>query len=340
MLELDTDSARCDYPLSVVLFCVEVGGYLKNSGDLATVSHKCFNLFKARGALQHGEFQLEIPDFASTIRRWTIKMDMLTSLYQRHLLADDSIERVRFLNWDSSPQGSFDYLGIVEEVISRPACGPRRIDRQDPYGGFTWTRRSLPLSCLGHGESGVTQKLLRAVRSASLESGRLLFNRWRGQVWGAVADQGVERALSSAPLLGNGDGEVLLPMLLEDLQRGTIGIGDEGAKDSYFLPECLEVDGVLHVLFDALEDSIKDLPAWAEFAPQLRALTRTVALYGVRVAPRFEYVFTSLIEVVWGGESCVGRREYARGGALGDDVHARQSDRTPLRHNRTLPRVL
>lgn len=128
---------------------VDLCSHLSASHHARRVVDVVLEMARSQGLLNPGVMgELHIPDSPETLRRWRIKLDMLCMLYERRRLQQNN-RVVRFLNWDSSPQGTYNYQAIVEEIVSRPSS--MKIDKNNPLGGFTWERRSKPLSVLGLG---------------------------------------------------------------------------------------------------------------------------------------------------------------------------------------------
>ena len=83
--------------------------------------------------------------FPSTeqVRQSLIKMDALLSLRQRRLFTMAGIRVGRFMGPDSSPQGHYDYINVLEERMIRPWPSIPAAENFDPFGGFQWERHTL-----------------------------------------------------------------------------------------------------------------------------------------------------------------------------------------------------
>jgi len=177
---------------------IQLGTLLKNADNLQEAVRLSLKVAGAGADVDLGM----LPELRETIRRWRIKLDICTMLWQRHLLATSRPSQgdtLRFLNWDSSPQGGYNYLIIVEDVFMRPLG---RVG-DNPVENLTWVRRTMPITVIGQGKASVAGKLSKAVHSAKLESGQY-FNEWRREVRGVVSDAGVEVHLSRSPLVIGG----------------------------------------------------------------------------------------------------------------------------------------
>ena len=84
--------------------------------------------------------------FPSTeqVRQSLIKMDVLLSLRQRRLFTMAGIRVGRFMAPDSSPQGHYDYINVLEERMIRPwRPSIPAAENFGPFGGFQWERHTL-----------------------------------------------------------------------------------------------------------------------------------------------------------------------------------------------------
>ena len=84
------------------------------------------------------------------VRTFHLRLDMLHSLAQRHLhpASDPTARRARYLSADASPQGGYDYLCCLEELLSRPRAWVPMPDAEsgefNPFTGFAYEIRALP----------------------------------------------------------------------------------------------------------------------------------------------------------------------------------------------------
>ena len=198
------------------------------------------------------------------IRRWIIRLDMLVMLAARRIFTKP-VRVARYLAPDSSPQGKYDYLNCVEELMIRSS--PIKIDEPfNPFGGFEWQRRLLPVMPIGRGEGSTAGKLHLLTHMALLEAGEGNLSTWRMSTKGFVSDQGTERHLPHA-LFGS---QEEVADSIARLKAGTLHLQD--AKRSSFLPFALQNFGIWHVVFNALQSAIEGQPQWPSYLQQLRAV--------------------------------------------------------------------
>ena len=215
----------------------------------------------------------------ATLRRFQLRLDMLHSLSQRFVNEPgcSSVRRARYLSADASPQGGHDYLCILEEIASRPSSWvPDAEEGQfNPFKGFDHCVRALPCQTLARGQTKVPMKVACLLNSILMEHGVDKLQHYRQEVRGWVSDQGTERAISKYPLR---DGLAVLgkPLRLDmeghDLPADVVGRGGEASRP--FFHSSLDVSGLMHVVYNALEAAVTGQRHWPKFQKQLRAICK------------------------------------------------------------------
>ena len=208
-----------------------------------------------------------------------ILFDMLRSLSQRFVNEPgcSSVRRARYLSADASPQGGHDYLCILEEIASRSSSWvPDAEEGQfNPFKGFDQCVRALPCQTLARGQTKVPMKVACLLNSILMEHGVDKLQHYRQEVRGWVSDQGTERAISKYPLR---DGLAVLgkPLRLDmeghDLPADVVGRGGEASRP--FFHSSLDVSGLMHVVYNALEAAVTGQRHWPKFQKQLRAICK------------------------------------------------------------------
>lgn len=206
---------------------------------------------------------------AETIRRDVIKLDMMHSWRRRRVFAE-LYEKCRVaINFsaDSSPQGHYDYLNIMEEFITRPStCVP---DPFDAFGGFDYSRRTKPITTIarGRGHGSTTRKMLNFAHSSLLEVGRKMFENYRSCGRGYVRDQGpAERGIGKSAY-----GEkASLQDVLDSLRAGEIDASDDRVKRITFLPNLMEQADNCHVFQNAIKGAFESSASWKQFLGPFR----------------------------------------------------------------------
>jgi hypothetical protein len=108
-----------------------------------------------------------------TILNAKIKLDVLAMHYMAEVYRDHDVTAYDII--DSSPQGGWNFLVIRSDEFVYPR-GASPLDRLKTNLGKIYTRRTLPLTCLGYGKAGIVQKLQNYVHGGMLETQDL--DRW------------------------------------------------------------------------------------------------------------------------------------------------------------------
>jgi hypothetical protein len=247
-----------------MIHCARMAFELSSCGSLREVCRIAAKLLCPEKDLRAVQFPCE-----TSIRGYVIKLDLLHSLHRRELYSD-TYRVARFLSYDSSPQPGRDYLCTCEEVMVRPL--PIVLDRRadgtvDPFAGFTFQRRTMPMMSIARGQSSAWSKMDRVGHGAMLEAGTENMLSFRMSVKGNLTDQGTER---SVRLSAWGPSEDVRGVV-DALKRGALRLNDEAARNITFLMNSLDQTGVLHVIFNALETALKKVDEWQTYEDGLRA---------------------------------------------------------------------
>jgi hypothetical protein len=218
---------------------------------------------------------------ANQIRYFVIKLDLLHMLRRRCLYEIPNVRRARYLAPDTSPQGNWDFLHCVEDIMTRDL--PLKLSFVDgvfdPWGGFTSERRNLPAMSMARGETGTLAKQARIMKCAYLEASSKYIEQFRGEVKGYLSDQGGPERIARSVQMVTGEA---LTQLLADLRAGRRNLADEDVQRTSFLYNSLEQVDPLHYMNNPIEEIFKSLPEWKVYADRLKALLKLVADKGYK----------------------------------------------------------
>ncbi|CAE7532602.1 unnamed protein product [Symbiodinium sp. CCMP2592] len=228
------------------------------------------------GSVDEGMLQRalgSLPHFA-TVRKWMLKLDLLSMHFRRRLMrsevAGDQVRVARYLSMDASPQAGYEYLATTEETIRR--CVPVQASAC-PWKGFTHEFRTMVITTLGRGETRAFLKACRLRHAIILENGPDYEDTYRAQVKGWVSDQGTERKVPQMPVSGD-------PAELQALAALVAAEGDPDVEhlvrgtSKALLWNSFRHLGLMHVMFNSLEESCKGCPRWDSFEKQLSAISK------------------------------------------------------------------
>ena len=258
---------RHDAALHVFYACL--GHYVQNLEDIEEIIGMVGSTFLPALGLEP-VVNIAVPE-RKTLSLSMVKLDLLHTLSCRvfNRAGEPQKRRARYLGSDSSPQGGFDYFAIVEDVLERPAslehCQKSEEDF-DAFGGFFWKRRTLPLTTLARGQGSASMKFSRLLHVLHQEQGAGNIDNYRSEVKGYLSDQGTERHLFDFPY----EKSATLNNLSRGLLSGEVSLEDVGHVP--FLSNAFGIPGVMHILFNALESSLKTSDMWAAYEVELRAV--------------------------------------------------------------------
>ena len=258
-----------DIPLSV--FYGALGHYCQSLADIGSIVQLVGDMLLP--ALSLNVLQdIRVPN-QNVVSFFMTKLDLLHTLSRRLFsrAGNPEIRRARYLASDSSPQGGYDYFAITEEIISRPKdpqAWALLSENFNPFGGFEWERRTMPLTTLARGHGNSSMKFSRMLHAIIQEQGTEGIPAYRKEVLGYLSDQGTERHLFSYPFCERRT----LHGLAKGLLDGNTSLADVAEVPCFY--NALGCPGALHIVFNALEDALKMCEDWKPFETELRAVSK------------------------------------------------------------------
>ena len=200
-----------------------------------------------------------------------VKLDILYSSFQRTLI--DKLQGWRYLSADSSELKHVNFFCIREDRILFPMKQSKSSVLESSLQA-AYDSRHLPLSTLGLFAAGEIHKGVNLTHALLLESGSSLrFDSLRTSIYGYCSDQGVEAATADAgnalaSWAASGWDQRPWDQALDAARAGTL----HEVPNSYLLPSAIYVPDHLHIVFGALERSVKDTGTWKSMGTQLHTL--------------------------------------------------------------------
>ena len=231
------------------------------------------------GEMDEGLLQRALGSIPSSvaIRAWMIKLDLLSMHFRRKLMGSEvaggQVRVARFLSMDASPQAGYEYLATTEETMRR--CLPVQASAC-PWDGFTREFRTMVITTLGRGETRTFLKACRLRHAIVLENGPDYGDTYRAQVKGWVSDQGTEKGVPQMPVSGD-PAELQALAALLDVEGGGAEANVENlvqGTSKGLLWNSFRHLGMMHIMFNALQESCKASPRWDSFEKQLAAISK------------------------------------------------------------------
>ena len=132
---------------------------------------------------------------------------------------------------------------------------PLVVSKDDALGGFEWTKRSLPLSVIGKGQSNAAGKMSRLVHMIRLEAGNEL-KEYRQSTKGYNSDGGIESLLATNAFVTDETLQEIQAFLLA-MRNGDVPADDPRRRSMKLFPLVLETQGVKHQLGNAFRESLE-----------------------------------------------------------------------------------
>ena len=245
---------------------------MPNSDHARVVLDLCTRILHGSNA------DLEIPPAPSkmSMRRILIKLDLCLMLSRRVFHSPKALAASYFvsrnLSSDASPQAKHNFFCTIEEVLLQDrteTIGASGADFDAFKHGVRFERRSMPALTLGRGQASVAQKARVLIHGATLEYGLESLHIWRKQVFSFLSDQGTERHLPFFPVNLEGNLGSFIRDVADNPRAGSV-------NDPVLMPSALSMPGLLHIIFNALEEVISQLPEWSVMEKQFSAAAQLV----------------------------------------------------------------
>ena len=136
---------------------------------------------------------------------------------------------------------------------------------------FEYERRTMPAQILGLGNAGAVGKFVRVNQALCLETGSENMELRRGTITGWLADQGVDLAIGDCPDPGGNALEIL-----EEIRAGRFDLHSPESKGAFFFPHAITIPDILHIMFNALQESLESSDAWPPFEAVFRTVVTTI----------------------------------------------------------------
>ena len=234
------------YKPSAILRCLALQRHIKPSSTLADVIIASGNIILGHEDAQElstmlREKRCHLPG-NDVLRSARIRLDLLSVLWEQGAAMDP--DEIFFRLCDSSPQMGIDFLCVIEDKFKLPTVASiaswtePQIDLNDAF-----TSQVELMSSIGSGRAGLAKKTSNVANGLLMKSrSDEHFHDRRRKHRGNTSDQGTERGMNDTPV---------------DVLPRFDKIALPGTPESYLYPYSFYQPGMLHVLYDALEEASK-----------------------------------------------------------------------------------
>ena len=249
------------YTPEALLKCLHIDRLLKPSATISQVIEASSALLL--DPVEHEAVAKDIRDnkiplpSIGVLRAARVRLDICSVIFEQRLFLHQ--DQIFFLLVDSSPQMGIDFLCVIEDSFMLPSAHSVQawleIDLNLQNG---YTSQVDLMSSLGGGRAGLAKKSLNVANGRLMKSkDHEAFHVRRRKHRGVLSDQGTERGM----------GDVALSVLS---QYATYAPAD--SPDAFLYPNTFAFPGLLHILYDALENACKANPLYTDFLDDLRTL--------------------------------------------------------------------
>ena len=141
----------------------------------------------------------------------------------------------------------------------------------NPFGGFEWQRRSIIVQTSGRRHGTIAHKVEKIKHAIIVENGVENVDGYRAETKGFLSDQGSNLRTACRASFGD-KAEVM--RVLRGLKDGSIGFNSSEAKGITFLWNAIDQPGIFHILCNALDKSLSDLPEFKDWDEKLKACVK------------------------------------------------------------------
>jgi hypothetical protein len=271
------------YPPQVLFNAMKLSRLLRNQDNIIDAVkyalHVVLPADKAEDLCQQIDSgELPVPGGKSLAHAWH-KLDCLSVLWERELNTNRSMHR--YVSADSSLKG-YNYFCVRENNVQLPCSldsSPVPLDFCAlPYSSSSWQ-----VSTFGYGASNLAFKFRNMLHGVLLkcETDKDL-DEFRNSVLSWTSDQGGERKL--------GDCAFAVAASVENLRRiacqvtaDDLDLSNNQSAVCYMWPRAWYMPGHIHILFNALETTVKNSRMWrTAFSDGLTAVAKILNSSGLR----------------------------------------------------------
>ena len=270
---------------TLIFDCLRLASKLRDLKDLSHVVKLSLKIMLPPEEAQHHISRIDsgsvrLPS-RFTLARQRQKMDVASMHYEREVTRRHLV--VRFLSADSSPQLGYNFFGVREDrlVLPRTAFGASGQTDWDQWvsavAGLTrasiqrsWSTHLWPLTSLGYGAAGLCHKLRNLTHAGMVQCGAQ--QPWAAHRWsvlGGCSDQGTESKLWDAAFSREPTYEHLDDVLTR-WNDGQLAASSDAVNACHLFPQGLFLPEHLHILSNALENSIHRSACWMRFEKGLK----------------------------------------------------------------------
>ena len=191
-----------------------------------------------------------------TLRMAHVEIDLASMMWERALQKTNTY--LRYFYADASPQLDWNFLMVREDRIrlprrSDPSTLPVYFNLSDHY-----EERICPASVIGHRNAKWIKKSINVSNIYLMESDdNEMWDEKRRELRGGCVDQGTEKGL--------GDDSIKCHAQFSDYDP-------EDSDDLFIYPLILMIPGMLHVLYNALQEGIESCDGYKQWIDHLRCV--------------------------------------------------------------------
>jgi len=207
----------------------------------------------AQRELRRGEHALPSVDL---LRMARVRLDMMSMLFEQFL--SRHFKYLRYFQVDASNQLGLEFLLIKEDRIAIPRASSGPFLRVEFDLNAAFYSRVCPCSVLGKYNAGVVKKSCNMANCLMTESGsEAMFHEKRKEARGLTTDHGTEKAMADDTVAVLGHLATAFPV---------------GSDDSFMYPQLLPMFGHMHILFNALEETVCKVKQSEDFLDKMKTV--------------------------------------------------------------------
>ena len=222
---------------------------------------------------------IPVPGGKSLAHAWH-KLDCMSVLWERERQRHCSMHR--HILADSSLKNHNNYFCVRENNVTLPDTNCMSAVVLD-FGKMKYASHSWQVTTCGYGASNLAFKFRNLVHGVLLKSGTQAdLDSFRNSVLSWTSDQGTERKLADCAFAVAASYDNLRN-IARMVSADELPLAGPQCAQCYMWPRCLFMPGHLHIIQNALEDTVKHSSMWrSAFSDGMSAVAAILANTGLR----------------------------------------------------------